>query len=320
MSHLDHRALDTLLDVSVSEDELLRIRDHADSCRACARVLEEWRDHFPEINRLLPEDAIGYADMISATGSRVLVPENHSVQFRRRIDTSSVIWVMAVVLALVVGYSASRLRGRSSEGLGTVSLGELPPSSTRPAVQPPAPPASDTISDQGALGTSERTPGPVVDSTPVVRPATPAPVPTATPSKPPADASTTMPQFRRVAVSDAARRLKGGIRTIRGLSLDHIEIGPGTAVPGAPDNLDVVRVVYQTSEGYPILLDQQRIPADSSGFRPINESALESGDTLLGTSPSGVSVATWIDDDGYRMSLVLHGSTDSLRRVIRRVH
>jgi hypothetical protein len=129
-----------------------------------------------------------------------------------------------------------------------------------------------------------------------------------------------MPQFRRVAVSDAARRLAGELRTIRGLSLDHVEVGPGTAVPGADQNLPVVRVVYQTTEGYPILLDQQRIPADASGFRPINESALESGDTLLGTSSSGVSVATWIDDDGYRMSLVLLGSTDSVRKVIRRVH
>ena len=56
-----------------------------------------------------------------------------------------------------------------------------------------------------------------------------------------------------------------------------------------------------------------------SGFRPINDAALENGDTLYGSSAQGVSVATWVDDDGYRMSLVLRAAPDSLRKLIRRV-
>jgi hypothetical protein len=81
----------------------------------------------------------------------------------------------------------------------------------------------------------------------------------------------------------------------------------------------VVRVVYLARDGSRILLDQQRLPIDESGFRPINDAALENGDTLIGSSASGVSVATWVDNDGYRMSLALRASPDSLRSLVRRI-
>jgi hypothetical protein len=129
-----------------------------------------------------------------------------------------------------------------------------------------------------------------------------------------------MPGFRRVPLGEAARRLDGDLRFLSNLTPDHVEIGPGTAVPGALASQEIVRVVYVGPDGSKILLDQQRIPVDASGYRPINDAALENGDTLLGSSPQGVSLGTWVDPDGYRMSVAAHASADSLKRLIQRVH
>jgi hypothetical protein len=98
-----------------------------------------------------------------------------------------------------------------------------------------------------------------------------------------------------------------------------VEIGPASAVPGAQRGLDVVRVVYRAPNGGRILVDQQLIPADSSGFRPIDDPALENGETAYGTSSTGVSVATWLDEEGYRISVVVQAPVDSLKRLVQRV-
>ena len=117
-------------------------------------------------------------------------------------------------------------------------------------------------------------------------------------------------------MAEASQKLGGQIRLIDGLDADHVEIGPSSAVPGSQSGLDVVRVVYKSASGGRILLDQQLSPADASGFRPLDDPALESGETAFGTAPNGVSVGTWLDNDGYRMSLVARASVDSLRRLV----
>jgi hypothetical protein len=122
--------------------------------------------------------------------------------------------------------------------------------------------------------------------------------------------------FRRVTLFEASQKLGGKVRLIQGLTADHIELGPSSAVPGSQHGLDVVRVVYSAPNGGRILLDQQLIPADSSGFRPLDDPTLESGETAFGTAPNGVSVGTWLDNDGYKMSLVARASADSLRRLV----
>ena len=127
------------------------------------------------------------------------------------------------------------------------------------------------------------------------------------------------PRFRAVGAREASLRLGGRLRMVAGLDPDHIEVGPASAVPGAQAGLDVVRVVYRTADGGRILVDQQLIPADSSGFRPIDDPALESGETAYGTSPTGVSVATWLDEEGYRISVVAQAPVDSLKRLVQRV-
>jgi hypothetical protein len=102
--------------------------------------------------------------------------------------------------------------------------------------------------------------------------------------------------------------------------MDHIEVGPASAVPGALPRAAVVRVVYPAPDGSRMLLDQQRIPADSNGFRPMDEPGLENGHVNYGTSPTGLSVATWVDDDGYRLSLAMQGTIDDLKRIVKQVH
>jgi hypothetical protein len=62
------------------------------------------------------------------------------------------------------------------------------------------------------------------------------------------------------------------------------------------------------------------IPADSTGFRPVDDASLESGAVTYGSTPSGVSVATWLDKDGYRMSLAMQGPVDLLKQLVGRVH
>ena len=39
-----------------------------------------------------------------------------------------------------------------------------------------------------------------------------------------------------------------------------------------------------------------------------------------GTAANGVSVATWVDEEGYRLSLVAKVSVDSLQKLIPLVH
>jgi len=127
------------------------------------------------------------------------------------------------------------------------------------------------------------------------------------------------PSFRNVQATEASRRLGGALRLMRGLEPDHIEVGPAAAVPGAMSGLAVVRVVYRTPEGGRMLLDQQLIPADSAGFHPIDDPTLENGQTAFGTAPNGVSVATWVDEEGYRISLVAQAPVDSLKQLVQLV-
>jgi hypothetical protein len=127
-------------------------------------------------------------------------------------------------------------------------------------------------------------------------------------------------EFRIARLSEAARSLGGPVRTIRGLESDHIEIGPSTASPGSLPGVPVIRVIYQTDGGGRMTLEQQLIPADSTGFRPVDDASLESGAVTYGSTPSGVSVATWLDKDGYRMSLAMQGPVDLLKQLVGRVH
>ncbi len=304
MPHINDRTLKSLIDGSATAIDVLRIRRHAEECRACARRLEEWRDNFAEVEEHFPELTIeSESNSVVTTGGMVLLP---STTPRRRfeLDLTSALWIGVAFMTVLVGFGATRLReakGRSEVAVYDLPQPVDPDSGTREGATP-APPVSPT------RDTATR------------RPATPKPPtpPAATPARDGPIAVSA--KFKSVTLAEAAERLGGPVRLLSGMELDHVEAGPASAVPGAQRNLSVIRVVYRASDGGRILLDQQLIPADSSGFRTIDDPRLESGATAYGTSPKGVSVATWLDEDGYRISLAMRTTADSLKRLVPLVH
>lgn len=299
MFHLNDRTLERLITGTASGIEVDRVKRHADECRACSRRLEEWRDNFGELDRNFPQlasDAAPVATM-TAGGLVVLPPEEPRRGFR--LDLATVLWGLAAVLALVDGYGVFRLGADPGDGSEVVvRLDAQPP---RPAPGPaPFIGLHDTL-----LGAEP------ADGSP--RPAGRAPRDSA-----PAPLGVS-PRFRAAQRVEAARVLGGALRGVTGLTPDHYEIGPPGAVPGAQRNIDVVRVVYRTGGGGRLTLDQQLIPVDASGFRPIDDTALESGETIFRDTPDGGTSATWLDEAGYRISLSARISQDSLRKLVPRV-
>ncbi len=320
MYHLTDRLLAKLIDGSATSADVQRIRRHIDDCRACARRLEEWRDNYTEVDERFPELALESSAMATVTaGGLVMLPGSEPSR-RYSVDLTTILWIGAVLMALLVGYGASRLR-QPSEGM---AIGSMDARSTpRPPSVPggrPATAASDT-----ARADSSRAPAP--PPTTAIGPPGPPPAATLTatptpPSRPDTVTTTQLsvsPRFRGAQRGEAARRLGGPLRVIPGLPIDHIEVGPASAVPGAQAGLDVIRVVYRTQKGGHMLLDQQLIPAGSDGLRPIDDPTLESGETAYGSAPNGVSVATWLDEDGYRISLAAQASLDSLKKLVQLV-
>jgi hypothetical protein len=304
MSHINDRTLEKLIDGSATAIEVLRIRRHTEDCRACARRLEEWRDNFSEVAEHFPELAIDpEANSMVTTGGMVLLPSS-APRRRFELDLTSALWIGVGVMTVLAGLGALRLREARSRT--EVAVYDLP--------QPLDP---DSGSRQGATPTPPVTPS--RDSSPRPEPSgPPAPKPPATP--PPTGPIAVSPQFKSVSLADAAERLGGPVRLLGGMQPDHVEIGPPSAVHGAQSGLSVIRVVYRAPDGGRILLDQQLIPEDSSGFRPIEDPALESGGTAYRKLARGVNVATWLDDDGYRISLAMRTSVDSLKRLVPLVH
>jgi hypothetical protein len=333
MFHLNDRTLERLVTGSASIIEVDRIRRHIEECRACARRLEEWRDTFPEVDQHFPSLAHEFRPLSAATaGGLVLVPPSEPRR-SRFLDLANILWGLAVVLALMVGYGLSKLGQEefpeepqmSSFAYGATGYPRADTARrTAPVPLPPRQPvgARDTVPDA---------PDPAPEST-VTRPATEreslAPEPStrgAATAEPEATGPAAPPPlpisrgFARIPRVEAARRLGGPVRGIRGLEPDHYEVGPPTAAPGAQKNIDVVRVVYRTGVNGRLILDQQAIPVDESGFRPIDDPALESGETVYRAGPDGSNTAVWLDEAGYRLALTARVSQDSLRRLVARV-
>jgi hypothetical protein len=342
MSHLNERTLEKLVSGSAPVSDVERIRHHVRECRACARRLEEWRDSYAEVDYAYPELAHADTATTLTAGGMVVVPSDEArwTPSLPQLNFANVLWIVALLMALVVGYGANRLRSsndgfealtssrtrapRAEKGSGAgvpmplaqpgESLVRVP---QRPSIQQPAAIISDSSDDDDQ-------PEPQPNRAKPYKPETnrtPRSTPTMTldtRADPPPPVSVS-PSFRNVQQNEASRRLGGTLRLMRGLEPDHIEVGPAAAVPGALSGLAVVRVVYKTPEGGRMLLDQQLIPADSAGFHPIDDPTLENGQTTFGSAPNGVSVATWVDHEGYRMVLVAQAPVDSLKQLVQLV-
>lgn len=130
--------------------------------------------------------------------------------------------------------------------------------------------------------------------------------------------------FRRVSLDQAARRLSGAIRLIDGRPWDHVEVGPGRLVAGADQERDVVRVFYFDDRGRPLTLDQQRIPAPADTSTETRGAAVEAlamapGDTLVTTTPTGLTRIRWLDRKFFWLSLAGTMDVDELRLLVNRV-
>ena len=127
--------------------------------------------------------------------------------------------------------------------------------------------------------------------------------------------------FRRIVLEEAVGHLAGSIRLIEGMVPERVEIGPGSLVPGATPDADVVRVVYLDPPGRELLLDQQRVGQTAdSGAGDFDEVGLLSGDTLATTVSSGAARIRWLDGQGFWLSLQGNIGVDSLKRIASQVH
>jgi hypothetical protein len=120
----------------------------------------------------------------------------------------------------------------------------------------------------------------------------------------------------------AAASLSGTLRTLEGLSVEDVKIGPGTLVPGAQPDREVVRIVYNDPQGRRLQLDQQRLPtprmarAESRARAVPAVLGLAYGDTLSTTEPGGATRVRWLDPVGLWLSLSGTLSPDSLRALL----
>jgi hypothetical protein len=124
--------------------------------------------------------------------------------------------------------------------------------------------------------------------------------------------------FRAITGREAAERLGGPIRLLGGVDPDHFEGGPPNASPSAQRGAPLVRVVYRAPDDGRVYLDQQLIRADSTGFRPIDDSALENGDTVY-RDIGGRRSATWLDESGYLLTVSGPLTSAAIRELITRV-
>lgn len=338
MFHLGERTLEKLVAGSAPVPEVERIRHHVRECRSCARRLEEWRDTYPEIDYAYPELGGSTAATRFTESGLVIVPadEKKWSWMPPQVNFANVLWVVALAMAILVGYGANRLRSQG-DGFEAVTAARLPAKMPRPEsgngagvagapiplasphdslirVAPPPSTSPQAVILTGKPTDEDRSASPRRSRDTAPQRSTPAQTLDTRADPPPQVPAS--PSFRSVAAPEASRRLGGALRMIRGLEFDHIEVGPASAVPGALPGLTVVRVVYRTPGGGRMLLDQQLIKPDSSGFRPLDDPSLENGQTAYGTAPNGVSVATWLDQHGYRLSLVAQAPADSMKELV----
>ena len=320
MGHLDQRTLDALLNHRLSPAEIGSIKQHLTGCRECSRQIEEWRDQFPAVESVIPTVERPAIHPPQPSGPfQVLLPLHERKGAGR--DFTRYLLPLGIVIALAVVYvarKASRAAALTETGQPPIHLTERPvppaittPASEGPAVGAPAPAAPAIAPNQPA---SDRPAAPKPRAEPKARvlaatepehpqtaPASPPPRPFTETPKPQVVASA--PGFRPVEIAEAERALDGPVRMVDGWTPVRIELGAGGTVPGADSTQPVIRVVYLEGR---LLLDQQASTAPPS-------------DTLVGSTPRGVSVLRWTTNRRW-LSLAGIVSRDSLEAILRRVH
>lgn len=288
MFHLNAQHLKSLLAGKIPAAEVHRIRLHIRECRVCARRLEEWRDDHPAVDGRFadlerdPDSAVAYT-----VGGLVVMPAS---------DGSLPAWLrprrllaVAGVLLVLGGLAWGAWLLRPKPEVLTVVLPDsvLPPLQTPDAREIYGPTPTDTAGESP-------------------------------PALPQIEPLAVSDEFQAITGRDAVNRLGGPVRLISGIDPDHFEGGPAAAAPWAQKGAPLVRVVYRAPDNGRVYLDQQLIRPDSTGFRPIDSPALENGDTVF-RDTGGRRSATWLDQDGYLLTLSGPLSELNLRALIDRV-
>lgn len=283
---------------------------------------------------------------------------------QRRPDWATLAWAASVILALGVGYLANEVRHAQPLVTGnTQALAPAAEAESRQTARLPAAAAPRTVRRPEAVGKAAAdafaAAGPLRKPRAATRPkparpvsaeaapfavaagaagdagyrsgaaaaaAGPAPAAAARAAlaAPPARLQA-HPAFRLSNVDAGATRLSGTMRTLEGMIVENVKIGPGALVPGAQPGRDVVRIVYTDPQGRRLQLDQQRLPTPHDTSREARERAVPAvlglayGDTLHTTGPGNATRVRWLDPAGLWLSLSGTLPADSLRALLARV-
>ncbi len=318
VGHLDQRTLDALLNHRLSPAEISSIKQHLAGCRECSRQIEEWRDQFPAVESVIPTVERPAINPPQRSGPfQVLLPLHERKGAGR--DFTRYLLPLGIILAMTVVVVARKLSRPASPpgGPPPIHLTErtnTPGITTPPAEAPtpiaavpapkaaaPSPPADSPAPPKPRAEPKARVLAAAEPEHPQKAPESPPPRPFTETPKPQIVASA--PGFRPVEIAEAERALDGPVRMVDGWTPVRIELGAGGTVPGADSTQPVVRVVYLDGR---LLLDQQASTAPPS-------------DTLVGSTPRGVSVLRWTTNRRW-LSLAGIVSRDSLEAILRRVH
>jgi hypothetical protein len=287
--HVDHLELAAAVAGRLDEVTSRRLSHHLQTCDACATEAYAWGVHFDDegnLKKRIPTPDPGRPE-------RVLVPAGHAGYDmpRRRPRRYPVIWVAGALGFIALG-SALLMLPRAEPTAAAIAQG-LPPSaavpqqSLRAGMAPPSAESEALMSspEESSIPTSRR----------II-----------------AAERATVPQFRVITREEADAKMAGAIRTIPGMVLTRFEAGPGSSVPLALPDVEVVRLVYRSPAGELILLDEQRLPVTTD----LGDVGMAPGDTLISTDENGVTVALWLANRTLRLSLAGQMDQKTIRRIL----
>ena len=113
-------------------------------------------------------------------------------------------------------------------------------------------------------------------------------------------------RFRPVKLGEAIVRLGGRIKEISGLERLSLEVGPGSLVPGARADLEVVRIRYRGRDSTVVTLVEQRLAPGQADANP---------NITIGTSSDGQRIARWVDPAGLWLQLTTWGDQERVHEM-----
>ena len=332
--HFDDQALSDFLAGHLTEADTRKYRDHLQSCNRCARPFEHWRALFPQLERLLELNPTPAAVQVPGGPTLILPDRDSEIRLRKRLGwTQALAIFLALVLVGLLAFPAvdGFLRHWAGGGDLTDELGAGVGSRHDSAGgwvrldSDGTIPVRDTSKPLGATF-PEDTASPavvasvLVDTAPLTVSKETAPAPVASKAPPPRSEavpqrlvrevetdtehpSVPPPAFHAATLDEARAALGGVLKEIDGLERQSIEIGPGSLVPGASPDLDLVRIAYLGRDSTTVTLIQQRLApgqADATGRMAVT------------TGPNGQRMARWADPSGVWLELLTWGDRERL--------